>query len=406
MNHSKRLLIINEVCGHTSTGKICVQIAEHYRNNGWEVKIAYGRDDKVPEEYRQYAVRIGGDIDVKTHALCTRIFDNHGLCSKKSTKEFLRWADEYQPNTVWLHNLHGYYINYELLFNWLKTRNDLDVKWTLHDCWAFTGHCSHYTYINCKRWMTLCKNCPQKKEYPKSYIFDSSKKNYLRKKAAFTGVKNMTIITPSVWLADQVRQSFLNEYSIIVRHNNIDRNIFKKTENNFREQNHISNETIILAVANVWNEKKGLPDILKLISMLDEEYIFVIVGLNRIQKKKLNALNRTNSIYADSDIDMRFSKRNKVVYENRIVRDVSEMYLAITGQRGLASGTGACRVIAMGKVDTSDLVEIYSSADVFINPTKEDTYPTVNLEARACGLPVITYDVGGCKETITDENRI
>ena len=146
-----KILMINVVCGIRSTGRICTDLAAEMEAQGHEVKIAYGRET-VPEKYQKYAVRIGTDWDVKLHGLKSRLLDAHGLGSKKATKHFLDWAEEYKPDLLWLHNIHGYYINYELLFAWIKRRPDMEVKWTLHDCWAFTGHCSHFSFVKCYRW--------------------------------------------------------------------------------------------------------------------------------------------------------------------------------------------------------------------------------------------------------------
>ena len=145
-----KILLINSVCGIGSTGKICGAIAKEYEKKGYEVKIAYGRDTQVPEEYRKYAVQIGNSTEVKMHALKSKLWDAHGLGSKKATKEFLEWATKYNPDELWLHNIHGYYIHYELLFDWIKSRPKMKVYWTLHDCWAFTGHCAYFSYVVCE----------------------------------------------------------------------------------------------------------------------------------------------------------------------------------------------------------------------------------------------------------------
>lgn len=346
-----RILIINSVCGIGSTGRICADLAQQFEKDGHEVKIAYGRSGYVPEKFKKYAVRIGTDFDVKLHALRTRLFDTHGFGSKSATKKFLKWADEFNPDLVWLHNIHGYYINIEMLFDWLKSRPQTQVKWTLHDCWAFTGHCSYFTMANCNKWQTQCSNCPQIKTYPSS-LYDNSKNNFERKKAAFTGVKNMTLITPSKWLADLAKQSFLKEYPVEVIYNTIDKNIFKPTPSDFRKKYNLENKKIILGVASVWEERKGLKDFLKLAQVLDEKYVIVLVGVSDKQIKTLPknciGIKRTSS--------------------------------------------------------PQELAQIYTAADVFFNPTYEDNYPTVNLEAQACGCPVITYDTGGCRETIYTAN--
>ena len=342
-----KVLIINEVFGTTSTGKICAQLAEKYDIEGNEVKVAYGRWGNVPDEYMKYAIRIGNDIDVRWHAIVTRLFDNHGFASKRATKIFLQWVDEYKPDLIWMHNLHGYYINIELLFGWLKEHPDIEKKWTLHDCWAFTGHCANFTYVNCSKWKTGCNNCCQKKEYPKSFFADKCTVNYLKKKSLLAEVSNLTIITPSKWMANLVSDSFLNEYPVKVIKNSIDINKFKPTPSDFKRKHNIKGK-MILGVANIWNEKKGLLDYLKLSNMLKETCTVVLVGLS-----------------------------------NKQIKEYSDIILGI------------------GKIDSQvELAKIYTAADYFINLTYEDNFPTVNLEAQACGTKCITYDVGGCAETI------
>lgn len=349
-----RVLFINAVCGTGSTGKICVELAEQYEKNGHEVKIAYGRQGYVPEQYQKYAVRIGNDLDVRVHALYTRLTDRHGLASKKATRKFLKWAEEYKPDIVWLHNIHGYYINYELLFEWIKKHPNMEVKWTLHDCWTFTGHCPHFIAIGCQKWKKECKNCPQKGRYPASNILDNSLDNYQRKKKAFTGVKNMTIITPCKWLENLVKESYLKDYPVQVVYNTINTDVFKPTKSNFREQYGLENKKIILGVANVWNKYKGFDDFKELAQKLSDDYVIVLVGL---QKKQL--------------------------------QDLPKNMIGIMRTNG-----------------QKELAQIYTAADIFVNLTYEDTYPTVNLEAKACGTPVITYRTGGSVESVEAENVI
>lgn len=349
-----RILLINSVCGIGSTGRICTDLAAAFEAEGHEVKIAYGRDGRVPASAEKYAVRIGGDMDVKLHAIQTRIFDNHGFASKRATKRFLKWAEEYDPDLLWLHNIHGYYINIEQLFTWIKSRPQMQVKWTLHDCWAFTGHCAHFTMADCGKWKKGCEHCPQKTGYPGSKVLDNSKRNFKRKKALFTGVKNLTIITPSKWLADLVGESYLAEYPVEVKYNTIDTEIFKPTESDFRSRYGIERKIIIMGAASTWNERKGLKDFLYLAEKLSEEYAIVLVGLNDEQLASLP--------------------------EN---------------------------IIGIKRTDSpSELAAIYTAADVFVNPTYEDNYPTVNLEAQACGTPVITYRTGGSPESVAPENVV
>ena len=352
-----RLLLINSVLGYGSTGKIVLDLAREYEENGYEVKIAYGRTAQNTEAESEYGIRIGNKADVWAHALYTRFTDKHGLGSKRATAKFLKWADEFNPDVLWLHNIHGYYINYELLFAWIKSRPQMQVKWTLHDCWTFTGHCAHFTYVKCDKWKTACEKCPQSDQYPKSSI-DNSSDNYRRKKASFTGVKNMTIITPSNWLKELVGKSFLSEYPVEVVYNKINTEVFKPTESSFKADYGLQDKKVILGVASVWNDRKGLNDFMKLSTLVDNDtYRIVLVGLN---KKQIESINKT-----------------------------------------------ASNIVALPRTSSAqELAKIYSAADVFVNLTYEDTFPTVNMEAEACGTPVITYDTGGCAETIKRKNSL
>lgn len=342
--------MINSVCGIRSTGRIATDLARKYMAEGHEVRIAYGREH-VPEQYRALSYRIGNDFDVYINGVRSRIFDNEGFNAVKQTRDFLKWADEYDPQLLWLHNLHGYYINVELLFQWIKKRPRMEVRWTLHDCWAFTGHCSYFSYAQCDKWQRQCENCPQSKNYPKSLFTDNSVDNYRRKSRSFCGVKNMTLITPSKWLAGLVEKSFLRDYPIRVVYNSIDENVFKPTYGNFRENHGLQHKKVVLGVASAWDKRKGLQDFFKISQLLGTSYTVVLVGLTHQQIKELPSsiigIERTNN--------------------------------------------------------ASELAEIYTTADVFANPTYEDTYPTVNLEAKACGTVCLTYRTGGSVESVPME---
>ena len=347
-----KVLMINSVCGIRSTGRICTDIAETLKAQGHTCKIAYGRES-VPQKYEKYAVRIGADTGVKIHGALSRVFDTSGFHSRRATKKFIEWVKTYDPDVIHLHNIHGYYLHIGQLFKYLKTCGK-KILWTLHDCWAFTGHCSHFDFVGCEKWKTGCYKCSQKKRYPASLLCDRSKKNYKLKKNWFTGIDNLTIITPSQWLADIVKQSFLGEYSVEVVRNGIDLNVFKPTESDFRVRYGLEDKKILLGVASTWEERKGLADFLKLAEMVDENYAIVLVGLNEKQMqglpKNVIGITRTNS--------------------------------------------------------TKELAQIYTTADVFLNLTYEDNYPTVNLEAQACGTPVITYRTGGSVESDPPENVV
>ena len=347
-----KVLQINSVCGIRSTGRICTDLADVLLQDGHECKIAYGRES-VPEKYRKIAVRIGNDLDAKMHALQSRIFDNAGFGSKRATEKFIDWVKKYDPDIIHLHNIHGYYINIEVLFKYLAESNK-PVVWTLHDCWAFTGHCAYFSYVKCDKWKTGCFNCPQKKRYPSSLLWDASKQNWQKKKALFTSVKNMTLATPSKWLANEVKKSFLSNYPMKVIANGIDLDVFKPTPSDFKEKNGLVGKKIILGVASSWSECKGLKDFIELSKILDEKYKIVLVGLSGNQIKELPenvmAISRTNNV--------------------------------------------------------KELAEIYTAADIFFNPTYEDNFPTVNLEAQACGTPVITYKTGGSVESVPEKNVV
>lgn len=340
-----KILMINVVCGIRSTGRICTDLAEELEKHGHEVKIAYGREH-VPEQFQKYAVRIGNDFDVKLHAIKARLQDGAGFGSKIATKRFIKWVEEYDPDIIHLHNIHGYYINVEILFDYLKNFGK-KILWTLHDCWSFTGHCVYFDYVRCDKWKNGCGHCPQKSEYPARIGLDMSKRNYKKKKKIFTGVKNLILVTPSQWLADLIQNSYLKEYPVCVVHNGVDTTIFKPTKSNIKEKYNCQNKKIILGVAAVWDKRKGLDTFLKLSSELDSSYQIILVGLKKKQIKTLPH-----------------------------------------------------NIIGIEHTDSlKELAELYTVADVFLNPTLEDNYPTTNIEAIACGTPVITYATGGSPES-------
>ena len=344
-----KVLMINSVCGIKSTGRIAVDLADMLTEQGHIVKIAYGRES-VPEKYNKYAVKIGTELDVRLHGAMARVFDNAGFGSRKATLKFIDFIKEFAPDIIHLHNLHGYYINVEILFEFLKEYNK-PVVWTLHDCWAFTGHCAHFGLYKCYKWQTECGECPQKKEYPASLLFDNSRNNYIRKKQAFQGVNKLIVVTPSEWLANLVKESFLQNYETRVINNGIDLTMFKPTDGDFRERYNLEDKIIVLGVASAWGVRKGLLDFIELRKLLDRRYEIVLVGVSEEDKKIL-----------------------------------TEGMLGITRTDSV-----------------KELAEIYTASDIFVNLTYEDNYPTVNLEAQACGTPVLTYRTGGSVESVPDE---
>ncbi|WP_026662037.1 glycosyltransferase [Butyrivibrio proteoclasticus] len=385
-----KLLIINSVLGFGSTGKIVMNIAREYEQKGYEVKVAFGRimkqaatssDGKRAALYGNMGVRIGNDMDVYCHGILSRITDKHGLYSKMATRKFLKWASEYDPDLLWMHNIHGYYINYEMLFDWIKSRPQMKVKWTLHDCWSFTGHCAHFAYVKCDKWKEGCHDCPQRSTYPAA-IRDNSAGNYRRKKAAFTGVPDMTLITPSEWLKDMVKQSYMSEYPVEVKYNTINTEVFRPVDNSFKRDHGIEVKKMILGVASFWNERKGLDDFIEL-------------------DKKLRSIDESGStgLASEQNSAQGTEKGNRSKFKIVLV-GLSEAQMEDLRKKG-------SDILGIPRTNSvSEIVEIYSAADVFVNPTYEDTFPTVNMEAEACGTPVITYDTGGCRETLKSDKSM
>ncbi len=331
-----------------STGGIMMKEHRELLAAGEESYAFWGRG-RAGEGDRE--LRFATDGEVRLDALQTRLDGKAGFHSKAATRRLLERLDEIKPDVVHLHNLHGYYVNIEMLFEWLAA-HDCKVEWTLHDCWAFTGHCAYFTYVKCDKWKAGCGNgCPQLSTYPKTHSKASCAWNFDQKRRLFNLVPagRMKLITPSQWLANLVGESFLSKYPVEVRHNTIDTSVFKPTPSDFRERYGIGDRFVILGVASPWTERKGLSDFVRLAGELDsEKYAIVLVGLSEKQVKEMPA-----------------------------------------------------GIVGLARTDSrEELAGIYSTADVFFNPTVEDNYPTVNLEAEACGTPVVTYDTGGCREAI------
>ena len=432
-----RIVHIN-VTAAFSTGRIAVELCRQAMREGHRALLCYARGS-CPSDVPGY--RIGSTAQTVGYTLLSRLTDRQGFFGRRETEKLVAQLKKFKPDIVHLHNLHGSYLHLPTLFAYLK-ENDLPTVWTLHDCWAFTGHCSYFTMVKCEQWKSHCSYCSQLRRYPACFAMSSVSKNFERKRKAFTGVKNMTLITPSKWLADLTRQSFLKEYPVEVHYNTIDTSIFKPTPSDFRERYGLQDKTTVLGVANVWEDRKGLFDFYKLAQMLDDRYAIVLVGLSEKQikdlPKNIKGIQRTNSlqelaaIYTAADVLVNSSVEEtfgmtpveaqacgtpSIVYEdtaceevalqngNTVVpQDVNALYEAITGYKfngGITNNTCRCTIICIPRTNSpQELAAIYTAADVFANPTYEDNYPTVNLEAQACGTRVVTYDTGGSRETI------
>ena len=353
----KKLIQINPVLRvNTSTGRIMQEVGELAMENGWECYIAYsyGRDGIKP--CKSQLIPVGDRWSVMWHGLQTRLLDRHGLASKRATKEFIQRIEEIKPDIIHIHNIHGYFLNYPLLFQYLA-KSGIPVVWTVHDCWLYTGHCYYYSYKGCDKWKKECSHCPQQKEFPTSWFVDRSHQNFLDKKKAFTSLRpgQLTIVPVSDWICGEMKQSFLKGATFRVIHNGINTEVFHPSNpEEVKKKYGLGNKHVLLGIASIWSEEKGLNDFIKLAGLIGEEERIVLVGIKPEEKKLLPdniiPISRTENI--------------------------------------------------------QQLAELYSAADVFVNPTWQDNYPTVNLEAIACGTPVVTYRTGGSIEAITEQTGL
>lgn len=357
-----KILQVNTVIKGSSVGRIMGDLYEVIEASGNEARVAVGREP-MTEGYK--GILIGNRGDFYQHVVKNFLQGEAGFGSVETTRRFLSWMDEEKPDLIHLHNIHGFYLQVEMFFEYIKKRG-IPVVWTLHDCWSFTGHCAYYDFAACEKWKTGCHTCMQHaKVYPYAIFKDNTIASYSRKRKAFCGVKNLTIVTPSHWLKEQVKQSFLKEYPVEVIPNGVDLSVFTpgpeekdgalkgKTGNEDTE-----NKKIILGVANIWELRKGLVYFEKLARDLPDDYKIELIGVNKKQKKEL-----------------------KKKYGGKIA----------------ARGRTA---------NVDELVEAYRNAAVFVNATLEDNFPTTNLEALACGTPVVTYATGGSGEAVTKETGI
>lgn len=335
-----------------STGSIMMNLHRELILNGHDSYVVWARGRKSKDSNEIF---LKSKLSVFIHGLYTRFTDKTGFASKRETIRLIKKLEKIQPDIIHLHNLHGYYINIELLFGYIK-KNNIKVVWTLHDCWAFTGHCFDPECINCEKWKSCCSKCPQINEYPKSFT-DNSKFNFVTKKKIFTGVNNITVVTPSKWLSTLVSQSFLNYSKLEVINNGIDKEKFYACSDYselYVKYNIPKDRKIILGVASTWTKLKGLDDFIELSKIINDEYVIVLVGLSKKQLKSLPD-----------------------------------------------------KIVAIKRTEnTNELTKLYNMATVFFNPTYADNFPTTIMESLACGTPVCTYDTGGCSETLTCNNGL
>ena len=339
-----RIAQINVTCSAGSTGKICKAIGERLTEQGDESYIFHVQARVNTETHIPCAT----PIYIRAQALRSRILGNYGFNSRAATKRLIAHLDRIRPDVVHLHNLHSHNVHLGLLFGYLREKQ-IKVVWTFHDCWAFTGYCPHFVMAGCDKWRTGCEHCPQRRHH--SLLFDRSRELYRKKKELFTGL-DMTVATPSRWLAGLVKESFLKDCPVTVINNGIDLSVFRPRESDFRGKYGIpADKHILLGVAFGWGVRKGLDIFLKLAGTLDpDRYQIVLVGTNDSVDKQLPS-----------------------------------------------------NIISIHRTqDQQELAEIYSAADLLLNPTREDTYPTVNMESLACGTPVLTFRTGGSPEMLDE----
>lgn len=343
----KKLLQINPVIKeNTSTGKIMRTLGELAQAAGWESYVAYSRArDGVPP-HSSRLVPVGNKADLLLHWVATRLFDAHGLASRLATRCFVARLRELNPDVIHIHNIHGYFLNYKILSRALAQLGK-PVVWTVHDCWLYTGHCYHYASAGCERWKTGCHHCPQKKAFPASRLLDRSRRNWEDKKKAFCSIPGLTLVTVSRWMKGEIARSFLGGVRCEVIHNGIDLDTFRPSPS---AETALAYGTYYLAVASIWLPEKGLQDLEKLSSVLDADERLVVVG--------------------------------KRPSGHRFPRNV---------------------VCLERTADAAALAALYTEAVALVNPTWQDNYPTVNMEAIACGTPVVSYRTGGSPESITPQ---
>lgn len=347
-----KLIQINTVC-NASTGKIMGDIQREAIRQGYETLSLVGRRKPYAD---LPCKRYGNAVSFWLHVALNTVFDRQGFGSAVATAQLVDRLRTETPDIIHLHNLHGYYLNLPMLFRYLHEEYHGKIFWTFHDCWPFTGHCPYFTMVNCQKWKDGCCHCPNKKSYPISLFADASRKNYFDKKRMFSGLDSLTIVVPSKWMSQLVSESFMQKYPVKIIPNGIDLDVFAYTKDSqiYAKYRIPRDKKLLLGVANIWDKRKGLEDFFALAKELSDDYRIVLVGLSAVQIKKLP--------------------------EN---------------------------IIGIRRTDSrQELAALYSAAEIFINPSREESFSLVTVEAFACGTPVIVLDTSAVKELVTDGNGL
>ena len=343
-----KVLQINAVYGFKSTGVIVKDIGNTLAHNGDVAYFAY----QTTNESVENGYLVGNKPDWKLHAVHSRVFGKQAYASKCATRRLLKWVDEIKPDVVHFHNLHSNYINLNLLCDHLAKKN-IPTVITMHDCWYFTGKCSHYAAVKCGKWQEECGSCPLSKTEQPSLFFDSTSKVLKDRTEHLRKLPGLTLVGCSQWIANEAKKSKLGTADICVVYNGVDTEIFKPHESDIRNELGLEGKFVILGMADKWFAPQNREIVEKIIAAQDENSKIVIVGCRKEQMAY-------------------FSK-----FEN---------------------------VVPMGYVsDRHRLADVYASSDVFVNLTRADTLPTVNMESICCGTPVITFDCCGSPELVDEE---
>lgn len=350
-----KLLQVNATCNWGSTGHIAEQIATYARTKGWDCYLAHGARYVNDSAMKTYMV--GSRTDNLIHAAKSMLLGQHGLGSKLVTRDLVKNIEQIRPDIIHLHNIHGYYLNFQILFEYLK-RSGVPVAWTFHDCWPITGQCTHFVSVGCEKWKEAngCHHCPLLGESYKTYV-DRSNKNWQLKKEMFTSLDDLTIVTVSHWLEGIVKDSYFKNKRIQTIHNGIDTDVFIPLPDNSYslEKYGLCNTQYIMGVSMDWSDKKGFSDYCKLSSQVPAGVKIVLLGLD-------------------------------------------EERCRIASQYG---------IIGLKRTDNvKELVKLYNGATIIMNLSYEETFGLTTVEGFSCGVPGIVYNATASPELMTPETGL